>query len=251
MKRPLIIADSHGVSFSSVFGVLKDPWSSDGISSVSIDVNEQKVGDYYVLNSKSNFFVRIPSREGDVIDINPQINVFSSDDRHFYDSCLVSIDGNVHMANFMCQSGPAFDFYWPNCPKFVSGSRQIIPSWALEEFFRRGKNLLIAKLFALKRQSKALPIYFIAPPLPIPSQKQIYENAEIFNFSVQRLEDPYLRLKIFHLYCHYLQEVCRETGISYIPPNNQAQDAEGFLLEKYWLGATHAKTGYYSFLEAL
>ena len=251
MKRPLIIADSHGVSFSSVFGELKDPWASDGIFPVSIAVGEQKVGDYYVLNSKSRFFVRISSKEGDVIDVDPSIEMVSFNNERFYDSCLVSIDGNVHMANFMCQNGPLFDFYWPDCPKFISGNRQIIPSWTLKKFFARGKNLLVAKLWALRRHLRTLPIYFIAPPLPIPSERQIHDNAEIFNFSVQRLEDPYLRLKIFHLYCHYLEEVCREAGVLYIPPNNQAGDAEGFLLEEYWLAATHAKTGYYSFLESL
>ena len=120
MKRPLIIADSHGVSFSSVFGELKDPWASDGIFPVSIAVGEQKVGDYYVLNSKSRFFVRISSKEGDVIDVDPSIEMVSFNNERFYDSCLVSIDGNVHMANFMCQNGPLFDFYWPDCPKFIS-----------------------------------------------------------------------------------------------------------------------------------
>ena len=250
MKRPLIIADSHGVSFSSVFGELKDPWASDGLSPVSIDLNQQKVGDYYVLNSKNRFFVRIPSGDGDIIDVDPQIKIFLSNNERFYDSCLLSIDGNVHMAHFMCQNGQPFDFYWPDCPAFVSPSRQIVPSWALQKFFRRGKNLLIAKLLAVRKHLRTLPIYFIAPPLPIPSERQIHDNAEIFNFSVQRLEDPYLRLKIFHLYCHYLEEVCREAGVSYIPPNNQAGDAEGFLLEEHWLAATHAKTGYYSFLKS-
>ena len=128
MKRPLIIADSHGVSFSSVFGELKDPWASDGLSPVSIDLNQQKVGDYYVLNSKNRFFVRIPSGDGDIIDVDPQIKIFLSNNERFYDSCLLSIDGNVQMAHFMCQNGSAFDSYstehpttWAACaPRLMS-----------------------------------------------------------------------------------------------------------------------------------
>jgi hypothetical protein len=251
MKRPLIIADSHGVFFSPVFGELKDPWESDGISSVSITDNGQKTGDYYVLNSRSKFFVRVPSPKGDLIDVDTQIKISLSSYLHFYDGCLVSIDGNVHMAHFMCQNSPSFDFYSTEHPKFVPELRQLIPSWAVSKILSRGRSLLVAKLAAITHLFKNLPVHFIAPPLPIPSERHIHENAEIFNFSVQRLEHPDFRLKIFHLYCRYLKEVCRETGISYVPPNQHAKDGGGFLLEQYWNGATHAKTEYYSFLKAL
>jgi hypothetical protein len=218
---------------------------------VSISRNGQKAGDYFVLNSRSKFFVRVPSPGGGVIDVDPQIKISLSNSLDVYDGCLVSIDGNVHMAHFMCQNSPAFDFYSTEHPTFVSEPRQLIPSWAVMKVLSRGKGMLVAKLWAIRHLLKNVPVHFIAPPLPIPSARHIHENAEIFNFSVQRLEHPDFRLKIFHLYCRYLEEVCRETGISYVSPNQHAKDGDGFLLEQYWNGATHAKTEYYSFLKAL
>ena len=251
MNHPLIIADSHGVSLSAVFGELKDAWESDGTAPVAITREGQKVGAYYVLNSKSSFFVRIDAGHGSVIDVHPDIKERIGQEVGSYDGCLLSIDGNVHMAHFMCQNGTPFDFYEPAVPNFIGENRQVIPTWAVDKFFMRGRDLLAAKLGALKNVLARMPIYFVAPPLPIPSQKQIHDQSEIFNFSVQQLENPYLRLKVFHAYCRSLESLCTNLGIAYVPPNSDARDSEGFLLEDYWLGATHAKPEYYSFLTSL
>ena len=113
VKHPLIIADSHGVYFSAVFGHLKDPWESDGTSPIQITKEGSKVGDYYVLNAKSLFFVRIVTEQGSVIDVHPQMKPMILAEINAYDHCLVSIDGNVHMANFMCKNGLPFDFMSP------------------------------------------------------------------------------------------------------------------------------------------
>ena len=83
------MADSHGVFFSPIFGELKDPWESDGISAVSITGNGQKAGDYYVLNSRSRFFVLVPSPAGHVIDVDPQIKIPLLNSLDVYDGCLV------------------------------------------------------------------------------------------------------------------------------------------------------------------
>jgi hypothetical protein len=251
VKHPLIIADSHGVSFSSIFGDLKDPWDSDGNAPVSITRDGQEVGKYYVLNSKSSFFVKIVSERGSTIDVHPQIKPQILDKLTSFDGCLVSLDGNVHMAHFMCQNGPVFDFHEPNAPSFIPETRQIIPRESLEKFLMLGEELLLGNLTALKQLLGSLPIFFIAPPLPIPSEQQIHGQSEIFNFRVQRIEHPTLRLKIFHAYCRCLENVCRKMGISFVPPNHKAADSEGFLLEEYWLAATHAKPGYYTFLSSL
>ena len=248
MKHPLIIADSHGVYFSAVFGHLKDPWESDGTSPIQITKEGSKVGDYYVLNAKSLFFVRIVTEQGSVIDVHPQMKPMILAEINAYDHCLVSIDGNVHMANFMCKNGLPFDFYEPDSPSFINENRQIVPSWCLEKFLMRGRDILTAKLMALKRLLVHLPIYFLAPPLPIPSEAQIHGESEVFNFSVQQIENPYFRLKVYHAYCRSLEAVCHEVGVAYVPPNKHAADSGGFLLEEYWQGATHAKTDYYSFL---
>lgn len=212
---------------------------------------EQKVGDYFVLNAKSSFFVRIQTEHGSVIDVHPAMKQIISSQMSAYDCCLVSIDGNVHMAHFMCKNGTPFDFYEPRHPDFLGETRQVIPSKVVENFFMRGRSLLESKLRSLKDLLKNLPIYLVAPPPPIPSDEHIHEHSEIFNFSIQQLENPHFRLKIFYTYTRYLESLCREIGIFFLPPNQEGMDLEGFLRQEYWKGATHAETGYYSFLTSL
>ncbi|MDP3767730.1 MAG: hypothetical protein Q8S13_06920, partial [Dehalococcoidia bacterium] len=87
-------------------------------------------------------------------------------------------------------------------------------------------------------------LHFLPPP-PIPSEAHIRQNREVFDFESRGVEAASVRLKLYALYMENLRAFCAKTRIRLIPPVPEHQDENGFLLEPYWAGCTHAQAAYY------
>ena len=70
-------------------------------------------------------------------------------------------------------------------------------------------------------------------------------HPEVFDFSRQRLAPAHLRLKVYRVYVALLQGICNGLDIRFVPVPAEAQDAEGYLVERHWHGCTHADSTYY------
>ena len=245
MAGNLIIGSSHALYLSEAVGTFQANWdvaTSDVIEIATRSGAETSV--LYALTAPPFVEFRTNSNGITTAALGPLIDKAL----RFNDSkskVIFSIGGNEHNAAFMYANPVPFDFFEPKFPEMDS-SRQTIPLAEMKDILRRR---LSRSQVAMRLAAQRLPAarcYYLTPPPPIPSAEQIGSQPEIFDFSKRPVESKFIRLKIYNVYVELMSIFCSENGILFIPPQSENCDESGFLLDRFWLGCTHATPEYYS-----
>ena len=245
MARNLIIGSSHALYMSEATGTFEANW--DAATSDTIRIATKSGHDTSILYALTAppfvVFTSHPNGTATAA-LGPLIEKaapFNTPDS----KVIFSIGGNEHNAAFMYANPVPFDFFDPKVPQMDS-ARQIIPLAEMNDILRRR---LSRSQVATRLAAQKLPLaqrYYLAPPPPIPSSEHIASQPEIFDFKKFKVENKFVRLKIYNLYLEIMSSFCRDNGIQFIEPVYKNCDTDGFLLEDFWSGCTHAKPEYYS-----
>jgi hypothetical protein len=165
---------------------------------------------------------------------------------------LVSvIRGNDYNMMGLFDPDPPYDFVHPDLPSLpVRDDAPLVPYDAVKK--RMGVYADRTRRFykCLPREGVAGVLHVEAPP-PIPSREQceraverVFLQRTIGAQKNARISPREFRMKLWRCQSDLNRAICRETGVIYVSPPEEALDAEGYLLPEAWFGATHASKWY-------
>lgn len=247
-KHPIIIGDSHVIHMSNAFGSVgsaDDIWLSDGVVfPFQISNNKKLIAELIPLAPRVRFFCE----KNNVLSINKYYEEIILEKCVDWNYLLISLEGNLHNIYFFLEGTHPFDFFHEKLPTQFVWGRQVV---RYEDLFIFFKNLLMGadiKIKLLKNILPSMPFYFVAPPPPIPSEDHIKRFPEVFDFVSNKLNNSFVRLKIYLVYLDVLSDFCLNNDIKIVLPPPDCIDSFGFLLEKFWNHATHAQPSYYNYI---
>lgn len=252
---PLIIGDSHAGFLAKAFGEYAGGFDDINLGqAIPIVCDGETVAECIIINPyKTAFFTERFENEG--------CNLVISVDSLFYpilqmrsgrcQRVLLSLMGNSHNAQFMMQAGVPFDFHDPRWPGLYQSDHQVMPREVLLQHFDVSARLLSVKLNLLRQYLGDVPMYWFAPPPPIPSHEHIAAFPEGFRMAENGITHPWVRLKIYHSYVDILAAVAEEQGVFVLRAPEACIDENGFLLPLYWNHCTHATPEYYAAICAI
>ena len=165
---------------------------------------------------------------------------------------LVSIvRGNACNMFGLFEPDPPFDFVHPGAPELpVRADAQLLPYDAVRTIFSHYSRRTGSFFRCLPRQNITGILHIEAPP-PIPDEKQVYRSVEriLLRRVLGRSRDARIsarefRMKMWKTQSDVNRQVCAENNVIYVTPPEDTLDAEGYLLQKAWFGATHASAWY-------
>lgn len=243
-KVPIIVGDSHGFFLAKSFGDFSEVWDSEIDKPLKVMQDGAISAEYLLLGPRVQFFMANQT----ALWINPAFAGVIDEAKERWSRCLLSIEGNQHNSNFLLAGPRPFDFHDPGmADRYVDG-RQILPRSTVIGFFERCLSSFRAKIELLQAALGSMPIDFVAPPPPIPSESHIRDFPEAFDFTKDKLNDPLVRLKLYRAYIEVLSGYCAEAGVRVMLPPPCALDEVGFLRREFWNHCTHATPEYYQYL---
>jgi hypothetical protein len=165
---------------------------------------------------------------------------------------LVSVvRGNDYNMLGLFDPDPPYDFVHPALPSLpVREDAPLVPYDAVK--MRMAVYAERTRRFykCLPREGVAGVLHLEAPP-PIPSREQceraverVFLQRTIGAQKGARISPREFRLKLWQCQSDLNREICRETGVIYVSPPEEALDEEGYLRPEAWFGATHASKWY-------
>lgn len=104
---PLLLGDSHANRAAEGLGNFDEAWDECVDKPLSISDTSGKRGEYLMLNNKHDFFKVVRATDGSlVVSIDQHIADGLRQNANNYSSVVLSLDGNVHNANFMIERPP-------------------------------------------------------------------------------------------------------------------------------------------------
>jgi hypothetical protein len=166
---------------------------------------------------------------------------------NYHRTKILSIGGNVHNSFGLVNHPDLFDFYLPEAPELpINPNARLLPvaliSSLIERHILQQFNMLPLATNILNKN-----FYQIESPPPIPCDTFIRENAIGFKEKIEQLgvSSAIFRYKFWRLHSMVVRKYCDKLGVSFIESPRESQDANGFLLEKYWARDTvHANAFY-------
>lgn len=242
----LIIGDSHAYYAAEALGSFIGTWDDRIDKPLKIECASGERGEYLMMNSKYDFFKTLKGGDGQlVLRIDQHIADHLRTNSSNYKCVVLSLNGNIHNANFMIERGAPFDFWDSKQPLLVKG-RQLLPRSSIFDFFAQRLHLTVARAQLLKRILPDTPFLVLPAPPPIPSAEHIYGHPEIFDFKVHKLQPAEFRLKVHSVFVEAQTQIAKAVNGQMLMPPPWALDSAGFLAEEYWHGCTHATPAYYS-----
>lgn len=166
---------------------------------------------------------------------------------------LLSWQGNQHVAAFLLERGPSFDFLLSSHPDFdVDRGKLIVPEALIRNYFIESIAPLddILKKLTAFGQNK-LVVLGTPPPkgdneklatrLNTEGHFKLWTQYYNIDLSEVRLTPPNLRLKLWCVIQDLLEETARKNFVDFVPIPDSVKDEAGFLREEYWNhDVTHA-----------
>lgn len=242
---PLIIGDSHACVAAQGIGSISATFDDCVDKPLEIKNSSGIRGEYLMLNSKYDFFKTFKAIDGQlVLKIDQHIADHLRSNSPSFKCVVLSLNGNIHNANFMIERGATFDFFDAKHPSLVK-NRQIVPRSSIFDFFSQRLHLTVARAQLLKKILPNTPFFVLPAPPPIPSAEHIYGHPEIFDFKVHRLQPAEFRLKIHSVFVEAQTQIAKSVNGQMLPTPSWALTSNGFLAEEFWNGCTHANPAYY------
>lgn len=243
---PLIVGDSHAYYASEALGTFSGKWDDHVDKPLTISCTTGERGEYLMLNSKYDFFKSFKTVNGQlVLKIDQPIADHLRNNATKYKCVVLSLNGNIHNANFMIERGAPFDFFDAKHPTLVK-NRQIVPRSSVFDFFAQRLHITVARAQLLKMILPNTPFFVLPAPPPIPSAEHIYGHPEIFDFKVHKLQPAEFRLKIHAVFVEAQTQIARAVSGQMLYPPSWSLETQGFLAEEFWHGCTHANPAYYT-----
>jgi hypothetical protein len=239
----LIIGASHSLNLAQAIGTFEADWQQACTAPIPIEGFDGQQHHLIFLTPKTRFIDF--ERAGD--QLRPVYSDMIHAARRFNRpdvDVLFLVGGNEHNDLCFCEHPVPWDFHLPGVDT-LDPSRQVLPLSLIERLLRERLDRVAATLYFLGREFNLARRHCICPPPPIPSSEHIIGHPEVFDFSRQRLAPAHLRLKVYRVYVALLQGICNGLDIRFVPVPAEAQDAEGYLVERHWYGCTHADATYY------
>lgn len=247
---PLIIGDSHAGYMAKAFGDYAGGFEEINHGHAIPVVREGvTAAECIIINPhKTVFFSQRFEEEGRnlLIDIDPIFHAALQARRDRCPRVLLSLEGNSHNAQFMLQAEIPFDFHDPDSPDIYQPDHQVVPREVVLQHFDFSARLLGVKLGLLRQYLGDVPLYWFAPPPPIPSHEHIAAFPEGFRMAERGITHPWVRLKIYRAYVQTLAAVVQAQAAHAVLAPRSCTDEHGFLLQPYWNQCTHASPGFYS-----
>lgn len=243
---PLIIGDSHACYAAESLGTLNGTWDDHVDKPLVISNSSCIRGEYLMLNSKYDFFKTLKGVDGQlVLNIDKHIADHMRTNQSNYKCVVLSLNGNIHNANFMIERALRFDFWDATYPTLMK-NRQLVPRSSIFDFFTQRLRLTVARAQLLKKILPNTSFFVLPAPPPIPSAEHIYRHPEIFDFKVHKLQPAEFRLKIHAVFVEAQTQIASAVNGQMLRPPSRALDSQGFLAKEFWHGCTHANPAYYS-----
>lgn len=163
------------------------------------------------------------------------------------DILFSALAGSEHSTLSMIQHPVPYDFVLPTHPTLpIVRGRQILPYSLIETQIVNSikQTLLVFKI--IKSFHSEVNVVHILPPPPISSETQILNHSEVFTQQIAQygITPASIRLKYYLAYISIMSREAKKLGVDILMPPDISSDSEGFLLEKYWFGATHGNVEY-------
>jgi hypothetical protein len=161
-------------------------------------------------------------------------------------------NGNQHIANFLFQTNPPFEFI--DAQDELSEEKfQPIPRTMIKEFFET-YFLELDEVVPLMANANSITLMSGPAPKPLAYIKTRIKDepffAEVAN-SLQvdldslAISSDLIRLELWKLVSEMLETRAKYLGVGFLPPPDEAVDSHGMLLEKYsGLDVSHANAEY-------
>lgn len=162
------------------------------------------------------------------------------------DLVFLSIYGNAHSVLGLVEPPVPVDFHHPVLQLPIVKGAAVVPLHIIRQIFEDTMYGVKAH-FAYLRELLDRPLVQCQPPPPKSSESHVRSRPGAFRERLKelRVAAPSLRLKMWQVQSDVLQEMCKETGVAFLPCPQTALDAAGFLAEKMWArDATHANPEY-------
>lgn len=244
MSANLILGSSHAMMLARAVGRFEGDWKTASSDPIRIETKSGAETHLLFSTNRPAFLELKPDTAGRIVGefgpVMDKIRAFNRPDARV----VLGVGGNEHNIRFLTADARPFDFFHPSWPQIEPG-RQVIParemSATLQGLLER--TLTVTRILADElRQAR---LFYLPPPQPIASEAQIRKNPAIFDFGPHGVEAASVRLKIYRLYIETVAAFCAANGIAFLAPASDRQDAQGFLREPFWEGATHATSEYY------
>lgn len=157
---------------------------------------------------------------------------------------LMASGGNEHnLIGVSGEPGP-FDFVLPEDPYGeIDPTARIVPAALVRAAMARR----LADCFALLRamaQEAGVPVLQIEPPPPVPDEDLILRALAERNVTTG-VRPRRLRYKLWRLQSMLYREVCRDSGVTFLPCPPEAMTADGMMAREAWgADGTHANAWY-------
>ena len=245
MARHLIIGASHAIHLAQAMGPVEADREAASRGALPISVTgTADTWKLLLLTHQRPFLTFHPGARGIEVRADPvlleDLACFDAPDSRIV--CLIG--GNEHNAQFMIAHPQPFDLVHPRGPAPQPG-RQIVPAAVIRRTLAQSLEFARLALVSLGELFPNATRHVVAPPPPIPSDAQIRGSPESFEFGQRRVESAAVRLKIYETLLDVLAGIAAGSGCVFMAPPASRRDAQGFLAQPYWLGATHATPTYY------
>jgi hypothetical protein len=245
MSANLILGSSHAMMLARAVGRFEGDWKTAVADLIPIETKSGADTKLLFSTNRPTFLELKAGPGGAVVAefgaLMDKVRTFNRPDA----KVVLGVGGNEHNIKFLTAGPRPFDFHHPAWPTIEPG-RQVIPAREMVAVLR---GLLERTLTVTRLLAAELPqaqVFYLPPPQPIASEEQIRKTPAIFDFGATGVEAAGVRLKIYALYIAIVRAFCAAHGLAFLEPVAAHQDAQGFLAEPYWEGATHATADYYS-----
>jgi hypothetical protein len=151
-------------------------------------------------------------------------------------ACVSMVGGNFHTSFGLVEHARRFDFFCPfSAEASVEAGREIIPFGLVATCFRR---VLGASMFGpmtqLRGHFTGAMVHVGSPPM-LPPAWHVERHPNLFGGKLANGVAPQgIRQKLYDLHTALVMEHCAAIGARFLPPPEEALDAQGRLLERYW-----------------
>lgn len=165
---------------------------------------------------------------------------------------LVSVlSGNLHSAMGLIQQEKPYDIILPGFEHLplIEGA-EIIPIDVFLSFFRKKYQPFFNFINAAKAETGINEIYWLESPPPIPDEKRILNNLDLWfknNYPQEALKiaPVSLRFKLWKTVTMMLEMACAENDYIFVPVPSSVQDIDGNMTpDGWWSDATHGSPWY-------
>lgn len=163
------------------------------------------------------------------------------------DILAISLLGTTHNIIGLVKHNQPYWLFEPGSTKDeINPADEIIPRNAIWDMFERRTGT--SKRIEILKKCSSVRVFHIMPPPPKEDNEFISSKTSRYrdnNVADTGIAPPELRLRLWKIELQVLDKICKEWGITLLPPPIETLDDNGFLKQEFYAeDATHANSEY-------